>query len=588
MQRLAAERGERREQGRPGGCRQTPAAAVHRIAHQRMADVRQMHADLVGPTGLQLRADQGMCPEPPLDAVVGDRLASVAAYRHARALRAMTADGFIDGATASHDAVAERKVLAADLARRERAYQRGMGDWRARHEQQPGGVLVEAMHNAGARHGGEGRLEFEQRVLQRTSRDSGAWMHHESGRLVDHQQRGITVQDAKRQRGGAGLHAGDCGELRLDTQPLARPHGVAALRNGTVELHPTSVDPALQASPRVLRQQPCKHCVEPGSRQLRRYGEFVDFGRRGLGGLLAGRCHGVGYNALSPFRIPATMTPKPTPAFSPAAGLPAAARRLAAVCGLLLALALLLGGCASRRDDMDLARGGPALVYERARTALDNQDYENAIRIYEALVARFPFGAEARQARLDLIYAYYKGRESESALDQADTFIRENPTHPRIDYAWYVKGLVDFERSANFLERWLDVDLDARPPQTARRAVASFRKVVEEFPQSEYAHDARRRMIHLRNRLADYELYVARHYVDRGAWIAAARRAREVIEQFDGAPAVREALEVLILCYERLEMQELAAQTREIYAANYGGEADKVVPIRKPWWKFWG
>jgi len=254
---------------------------------------------------------------------------------------------------------------------------------------------------------------------------------------------------------------------------------------------------------------------------------------------------------------------------------------------LLLGLFALLGACATNREALDLARGGPAAVYERARSSLDNQDYENAIRLYEALVARYPFVPEARQARLDLIYAYYKGRESESALDQADTFIRENPTHPRIDYAWYVKGLVDFERSANLLERWFEVDLDARPPQTARRSLNSFRKLLEEFPKSEYAHDARRRMIHLRNRLADYDLHVARYYVEREAWIGAARRARETIEQYDGAPAVREALEILILCYDRLDMQELAAQTREVYVANYGATAEKAATAKKPWWRFW-
>ena len=248
----------------------------------------------------------------------------------------------------------------------------------------------------------------------------------------------------------------------------------------------------------------------------------------------------------------------------------------------------LLSACRTNREAEDQARGGPVLVYERARKALDNQDFENAIRIYEALVARFPFVPEARQARLDLIYTYYKGRESESALDQADTFIRENPTHPRIDYAYYVKGLVDFERSANFLERWFNVDLDARPPQTARRSFNSFRKVVEEYPSSEYAHDARRRMIHLRNRLADYEIYVARYYVKRGAYTGAAQRAKLTIEQYDGAPAVREALEIMILCYERLDMKELADQTRAVYAANYGGNPESVVPVKKSWWRFWG
>ena len=255
----------------------------------------------------------------------------------------------------------------------------------------------------------------------------------------------------------------------------------------------------------------------------------------------------------------------------------------------LVGVLTLLSACRTNREAEDQARGGPVLVYERARKALDSQDFENAIRIYEALVARFPFVPEARQARLDLIYAYYKGRESESALDQADTFIRENPTHPRIDYAYYIKGMVDFERSANFLERWFNVDLDARPPQTARKSFNSFRKVVEDHPKSEYAHDARRRMIQLRNRLADYEIYVARYYVQRGAWVAAARRSKECIEQYDGAPAVRDALEIMIESYEKLGMKQLADQTREVYALNYGGDSKSVAPVSKhPWWKFWG
>ena len=254
---------------------------------------------------------------------------------------------------------------------------------------------------------------------------------------------------------------------------------------------------------------------------------------------------------------------------------------------LLLLLLLPLTACSMFKKDEEPAQGAPSALYERARRSLDNQDFEGAIRVYEALVARFPFTAEARQSRLDLIYAYYKGRESESALDQADTFIRENPTHPRLDYAYYIKGLVDFEREANFLERWFNVDLDARPPQTTRRAFASLRKVVEDYPKSEYAHDARRRMIHLRNRLADYELHVAQHYVKRGAWVAAAQRSKQVIEEFDGAPAVKEALRIMVLSYERLDMKELADRTRATYALNYGGDPGSVVPVRKRWYVPW-
>lgn len=255
--------------------------------------------------------------------------------------------------------------------------------------------------------------------------------------------------------------------------------------------------------------------------------------------------------------------------------------------GAILALALLLGGCKTNRGEDEL-KSGPEIVYARAAKSLAQQDYNNAIRLYEALNARYPFANEARQARLDLIYAYYKGRETESAIDAAETFIRENPTHPRVDYAWYIKGLVDFERTPNVVERFFKVDLDERPPQTARKAFAAFRKVVEDYPKSEYAHDARRRMIHLRNRLADYQLYVARYYMKRGAWVAAAQRAKETIEQYDGAPAVRDALEIMVQAYEQLGMKDLADQTRQVYAANYGGDQQTVVPYKKPWWKLWG
>lgn len=255
----------------------------------------------------------------------------------------------------------------------------------------------------------------------------------------------------------------------------------------------------------------------------------------------------------------------------------------------LLAAALLATGCKTR-GEKELPQTAPSVLYERAQQSMASQDFNTAIRVLEALVARFPFAEETRQARLDLIYSYYRGRETESALDAADTFIRENPTHPRIDYAWYIKGLVEFERTPNILERTFKVDLDARPPQTARKSYAAFRKVVEDYPKSEYAHDARRRMIHLRNRLADYQIYVARYYMKRGAWIAAAQRAKETVEQYDGAPAVREALEIMVAAYENLGMKELADQTRTVYAANYEGAVPDRGPNtgKKPWWKVWG
>src|SRR5580693_5722913 len=255
------------------------------------------------------------------------------------------------------------------------------------------------------------------------------------------------------------------------------------------------------------------------------------------------------------------------------------------VVALCIAL-LALSGCAHK--NRQLQQSSPDVLYKKAHKSLVSSDYNSAIKSYEQLTARFPFTDEARQARLDLIYAYYRAGEKESATDAADTFIRENPTHPRVDYAWYIKGLVDFERPPNALERLFRVDLTQRPPSTARKSFAAFRTVVEQYPKSEYAHDALQRMVYLRNRLANYEVHVARYYMKRGAYVAAAQRVKAAIEQYDGAPATREALQILIQCYDRLDLQPLAAQAREVYAANYSAtvrtaEAD----VKKSWWKIW-
>ncbi len=261
--------------------------------------------------------------------------------------------------------------------------------------------------------------------------------------------------------------------------------------------------------------------------------------------------------------------------------------------GTLLALCLaclVITGCRTNRETEELQRSDPEVLYKQARQRLDSYDYNTAIKVYEALTARYPFTDQARQARLDLIYAYYRAGESESAIDAADTFIRENPTHPRVDYAWYIKGLVDFERTPNAIERMFRVDITERPPTTARKAFQAFNTVVEQFPKSEYSHDARRRMIYLRNRLADYEVHVASYYLRRGAFVAAAQRANNAVEQYDGAPAIRDALLVMIESYERMNLNELAEQTRQVYQANFEGSGlprAAQAEVSKPWWKIW-
>jgi len=256
-----------------------------------------------------------------------------------------------------------------------------------------------------------------------------------------------------------------------------------------------------------------------------------------------------------------------------------------ALCIALLALSV--AGCHSRRVTPN-NKETPASLYKKAHKAMESYDFNVAVKTYERLTSSFPFTDEARQARLDLIYVYYRSGEGESATDAADTFIRENPTHPRVDYAWYVKGLVDFERQPNAIESVFHADLSERPPSQARKAYAAFKTVVEQYPKSEYAADSLQRMIFLRDRLAAYEVHVASFYYKRNAFVASAQRARSEIEQYDGAPATRQALEILIASYDRLNLPKLADQSREVYAANYSAEVGtREAEVKKSWWKIW-
>jgi len=248
---------------------------------------------------------------------------------------------------------------------------------------------------------------------------------------------------------------------------------------------------------------------------------------------------------------------------------------------LVACCALAASGCGYKERAAENLQ--PERMYEKAHKLLMGGDYRGAVRYYEALDARYPFSDEARQSRLDIIYAYYRSREQESAIDAADQFIRENPTHPRVDYAMYLRGLIYFERSPNFLERWFNTDLEQRPPQDVRRAFDAFEQLIKQHPQSIYAHDARQRMIYLRNRLADYEVYVAEHYLKRQAWVAAIDRARYCIENYDGAPATRQALEIMISAYQGLGLNDLAERSQEVFAINYPN-TKPVKHNKKSWW----
>jgi outer membrane protein assembly factor BamD len=246
-----------------------------------------------------------------------------------------------------------------------------------------------------------------------------------------------------------------------------------------------------------------------------------------------------------------------------------------------LGIMLLASGCRSHRGDE--ARSGPEQIYAKAQKAIRNGSYAEAVKQLEALQSRFPFSEPARQAQLDLIYAYYKSHQIDPAIDAADTFIRENPTNPTVDYAYYMKGLVYFERQANWLERRFGTDLSERPPVNAKKSFDSFQQLIEKYPHSKYVGDAQQRMIYLRNRLADFELHVARYYMRRGAYVGALNRAKFCVENYDGAPAVKGSMQVIVQAYYNLKMVDLAQSAERVYADNY--PHDSGAKPKKHWYQ---
>lgn len=262
--------------------------------------------------------------------------------------------------------------------------------------------------------------------------------------------------------------------------------------------------------------------------------------------------------------------------------MPVMPRRSALAAAIALAALTLLAGCARNR----LRNASAKVLYTTAHKQMVDNDMTNAAKNYEQLTSRFPFTTEARQARLDLIYVYYRKGDKDSAVDAADEFLREEPTNSRDDYAQYMKGLIYFERTPVSLERFLGVDMARKPPVDALKSIAAFNIVVTQYPHSQYAHDALRRMIYERNRLAQYDIYVARWYVRRGAYLAAAQRANEVLQEYEGAPAEQDALRIMLQCYRKLGLTQLADNVQKMYAFNFPPGSPTYTTPRRRWWQF--
>jgi outer membrane protein assembly factor BamD len=251
------------------------------------------------------------------------------------------------------------------------------------------------------------------------------------------------------------------------------------------------------------------------------------------------------------------------------------------VAGSLLALMLfvLIGtGCSVFKEYDETAGWDASQLYNAAKEALNDNDYEKAIKLYGKLEARFPYGRYTQQAQLETAYAHYKAGESEAAIAAAERFIKLHPRHPNVDYAYYMRGLASFEPGRNFLERFFPQDGAQRDPTAARESFRYFSELIQRFPQSRYSQDAVQRMTYLRNSLARYEVQVADYYLRRGAHLAAANRGKYVLENYDRTPSVPDALAVMVQAYRQMKMTDLADSAYRVLEQNHPERAAQLAP----------
>jgi outer membrane protein assembly factor BamD len=264
----------------------------------------------------------------------------------------------------------------------------------------------------------------------------------------------------------------------------------------------------------------------------------------------------------------------------------AAASVVTLFAALFLALA---GGCAGTGQDDETIGWSAQRLYGEAKDEMANKNWTKAIKYLEKLEARYPYGRYAQQAQLEVAYAHWKDNERASAIAAADRFIKLYPNHPNVDYAYYLKGLINFNELTGLLTWLTSPDMTDRDPKATREAFEAFKEVVTRFPESRYADDSAARMRYLVNALASNEIHVARYYMKRSAYLAAANRAQYAIQNYPQTPAVEEATFILVKAYDALGLTDLRDAAERVMRTNFpnssylrGGPKKDV-----PFWRIW-
>lgn len=256
---------------------------------------------------------------------------------------------------------------------------------------------------------------------------------------------------------------------------------------------------------------------------------------------------------------------------------------------VLLACAFVLSACSTTVKD-PTAAWSPNKIYAEARDESNSGAYDKAVSLFEKLEGRAAGTPLAQQAQLEKAYAQYKSGDQAQALATLDRFIKLHPASPAIDYALYLKGLVNFNDNLGLFSFLYKQDLSERDQKAAKESFESFKELLNRFPESKYSQDARSRMTYIVNSLAQYEVHVARYYYTRGAYISAINRAQTAIADYRDVPVLEEALFILYRSYDALGMAQLRDDTKRVMEKNYPQSeylTKGAKSVNTPWYKFW-
>jgi len=578
-------------------------AAIERIGQQRMPQTCQVDPNLMGAPGFQPTGELGnavTCIVPcALAHVMGhgrlgcNRAIDAHAHGHLR----ITTDRLIDFARRQRATVHQGHVFTSHGSRLQLPNEVGLRRLRARHDQQAGGILVQPVDDTGTGDMSQFGKTVKQTVEQGALPVASARMGDQACRLIDN--------DPVR----TFLHHVECNglrrvgalfgrNLRPDAQRITAVYKLPDFGLAAIDMDETVFNPSLQAAATMLRQQAGEHFIQAlcpdivghGKREGLLFREGVCRASRiehGDNHIISER-HATTKDTAVVNSASFSLSPLPRGVHAePAAARVSGARRALTYVLFLAAFILVLSGCAGKPKIDPTAGWSAEQLYSDARAEITAANWTNARERLTAVESRYPFSVHAQQALMELAYVNWKDGENEQALSAIERFQQQFPNHPGTDYMLYLKGLINFTPASAFMANLTGQDPAERDPKGLRASYDAFTELLTRYPDSKYAPDAQARMNWLVNTIAMNEVYVARYYYERGAYVAAANRAQTVITDFEGVAANEQALYIMMLSYDKLKMTTLRDDAERVLDKNFPNSTLKTQGFatrEKPWW----